>query len=51
MVKDTCEDADAFLSLDISSGWQLKDESEIKSTPEGLLYQYVTYKKVIADLG
>lgn len=44
-VNASCKDADAFLNLDLSSHWKITEESEIKSTPEGISFQYVTYRK------
>lgn len=44
-VEDSCRDADAFLEVDLERGWHLADESEVKSTPEGLKYRYLTYKR------
>lgn len=40
-----CEEADAFFLPDLSQGWELMEESEPLSTPEGLNYRYLTYKK------
>ena len=45
LVNEICEDADAFLSLDLSTGWDKTEESSIEATPDGISYQYLTYKK------
>ncbi|MCH5224798.1 MAG: dihydrofolate reductase [Muribaculaceae bacterium] len=38
-------EADAFLDLDLSEGWQLIEKSPREETPEGLGYHYETYKR------
>ena len=38
--------ADAFLQLDLSKGWELLEESEMKTTPDGIPFQYQTYRRV-----
>lgn len=44
-IKDKCRDADAFLQLDVSKGWELIEESEMKTTTEGLSFQYQTFHR------
>ncbi|MCH5233835.1 MAG: dihydrofolate reductase [Muribaculaceae bacterium] len=41
-----CEVADAFLQLELSSGWELIEESEKKTTPEGVNYHYQTFRRI-----
>ena len=45
-VDDTCADADSFLNLNLNAGWEITEESETQTTPEGISYRYVTYQKV-----
>lgn len=45
-VEDECPEADAFLPLDLSSGWELSEESPEFSTPEGVRYKYLTYQRI-----
>lgn len=44
-VEDECQDADAFLDIDLSHEWQMEEISETASTPEGVRYRYVTYQR------
>ena len=44
-VDSTCEDADAFLHLPIDDKWQIKEESDTATTPDGIEYKYVTYSR------
>ena len=44
-IRASCGDADAFLQLDLSNDWEVTEESELKKTPDGVSYQFVTYRK------
>lgn len=44
-VYSSAEGADAFLKIDFDEGWQLQEESEIFTTPEGVSYRYQTFKR------
>lgn len=46
-VEKECDDADVFLNIDVSKGWQLVEESCAAETPEGISYRYQTYDKTI----
>ena len=45
LVDDTCGDADAHLHLDLDNGWELIEEMPAEKTPDGISYQYKTYRK------
>ena len=47
-VNTTCTNADAHLHLNLKKGWKKIGESDMQTTPEGLEFQYVTYKRVEA---
>lgn len=44
-VNSKCEDADAFLHLNLHEEWNLVEESDLKTTPEGITFRYLTYKR------
>lgn len=44
VLKD-CEDADAFLHIDLSADWDKIEESEVQTTPEGLNFKYETFRR------
>lgn len=44
-VEDKCEDADAFLSLNLKEDWNLIEESPREVSPSGISYRYVTYER------
>ena len=46
VVDATCPDADAFLNLNLSEDWEKTEESPLMSTPAGLNYKYITYKRL-----
>lgn len=42
----SCEDADAFLQLDLKEPeWSMVMESDLKTTEDGIPYRYIDYKK------
>ena len=45
-IEDNCQEADSFLKLNFDKDWVKIEESDIFSTPEGVRYRYVTYKKL-----
>ena len=45
IVEEESENADAFLDIDVSQGWVIKEESETETTPDGIKYKYITYQK------
>ena len=44
-VNDRCDNADAFLNLNLDKDWELIEESPINHTPEGIGYRYLTYQR------
>lgn len=44
-VQASCPEADAFLKINLSDDWILEDESDIKLSPEGVPYKYMTYRR------
>lgn len=46
MVDEVCPDADAYLDLDLAGGWEIMEQTPDATTPEGVKYKYVTYKKI-----
>lgn len=44
-VDDKCGEADSFLHIDFSNGWELTEESPLETTPAGLSYRYLTYHR------
>lgn len=46
MVEEGCDDADAFLDIDLSKGWDLIESSEQNYTSEGLPFRYLTFKRI-----
>lgn len=47
-VKDSCDEADAHLVLDLDSMEKINQSPEY-SSPEGVIFKYVTYKKKFPD--
>lgn len=45
LIDGTCDDADAWLKLDTTNGWNKVEESPEACTPEGIRYRYVTYER------
>ena len=46
LINDSCDDADAFLTLDLKNQWKLIDESPVMHTPSGIDFRYLTYEKL-----
>lgn len=44
-VDSTCDQADAFLNIDLSEDWNLIEESPVESTPDGIPFVYRTYRR------
>lgn len=47
-VDDKCDDADAFLHIDLSD-WEKIEESEKQTTEDGIIYRYVTYRRISSE--
>lgn len=42
-IETSCDDADAFLELDLKDSWEKVEESESFRAPEGVTYRYERY--------
>ena len=51
LVEDTCPEADAFLNIDFSDGWELIEEKSPEVTDGGIGYRYVNYRRILHASG